>query len=572
MIFGAGAPSRPASSSRTPMQAFDVDDSQQGREIDESSVPNWRQVRCCVPYYFDAHSIQIPYLQGPVAASNANPYRSSPILSLLSYPFHILSSVFRFIFSILRIPIPHFPFLSLNFYRPIRPRRTASSGGGGPDRWVRELEEETGAVCIGSSRQAAQGITSGVAGPSTLTARASSAAVHDDARKFLPDFTLGSYEETLRLCQKEHRIGCIILVSEEHDDVAEFKRSTLTDPELIQILSENDFLVWGGDVRDLEAHTAGEKLQATTYPFVAFVALQPTRAVRPTASSSNASGATPTMTVLSRHQGATATTATALSTHLTNNLLPRVTPYLGRLRASKVALEHERALRQQQDQAFADSARRDTERILQKRAADQKEREERKKREEEERRVALAEEERQIAEAIQREKREAEQMQWRRYLRRALVKDTEAEDAKLRIAIRLPNGTRVIRRFGEEETLTVLYTFVDAQFLPEGMRREDDPKFSPPSSLAGAGNLEERVSQVMKQQGLWDFKLVNAYPRKEIPWAVGVRLGEVESLRGGGAQLVVEMDVKQNGNGKGKGKADEAEVDGDGYDTESDEE
>lgn len=40
----------------------------------------------------------------------------------------------------------------------------------------------------------------------------------------LPDFTLGSYDEALRTCQKEARIGCIILVSEEHDDVTEFKR------------------------------------------------------------------------------------------------------------------------------------------------------------------------------------------------------------------------------------------------------------------------------------------------------------------------------------------------------------
>lgn len=64
-------------------------------------------------------------------------------------------------------------------------------------------------------------MASGVAGPSTLTARGSG---EDDGRKYLPDFSLGTYENTLRRCQKEAKIGCIVLVSEEHDDDAEFKR------------------------------------------------------------------------------------------------------------------------------------------------------------------------------------------------------------------------------------------------------------------------------------------------------------------------------------------------------------
>jgi FAS-associated factor 2 len=86
------------------------------------------------------------------------------------------------------------------------------------------LEEETGAVCISRARSiAASSTATDVAGPSNLTSRAGSGAV-DETRKVLPDFILGSYEEFLRSCQKEVKIGCVILVSEEHDDVAEFKR------------------------------------------------------------------------------------------------------------------------------------------------------------------------------------------------------------------------------------------------------------------------------------------------------------------------------------------------------------
>ena len=65
-------------------------------------------------------------------------------------------------------------------------------------RWIMSLEEETGAV--------------------------SSA----DESKVLPDFFDGTYEEVLDACQKEGKIACVILVSAEHDDVAEFKRSAIS--------------------------------------------------------------------------------------------------------------------------------------------------------------------------------------------------------------------------------------------------------------------------------------------------------------------------------------------------------
>jgi FAS-associated factor 2 len=148
-----------------------------------------------------------------------------PFLSVLAFPLHIISNIFRFIFGVLRIPVPQLRFSALNFYRPL-PRRPVSSGG--PDRWVRELEEETGAVCIGRSnipKAVSSSTATNGAGPSSLTARP---RAFGEDRKLLPDFTLGSYDEALRICQKEVRIGCIILVSEEHDDVTEFKRYVLS--------------------------------------------------------------------------------------------------------------------------------------------------------------------------------------------------------------------------------------------------------------------------------------------------------------------------------------------------------
>lgn len=124
--------------------------------------------------------------------------------------------------------------------------------------------------------------------------------IGEDGRKLLPDFLLGSYEDLLKICERDAKIGCVILVSEEHDNVKEFKRSvqsfffasfsfpsllpspfylssfnriliafiwmfettrsTLTDPTFVKLLHENEIVVWGGDVRDKDAWSGKQTL------------------------------------------------------------------------------------------------------------------------------------------------------------------------------------------------------------------------------------------------------------------------------------------------------------------------
>lgn len=62
------------------------------------------------------------------------------------------------------------------------------------------------------------------AGPSTARRHTYPPVAVEDNLRILPDFFDGSYEDVIDICRKEGRIACVILVSAEHDDDAEFKR------------------------------------------------------------------------------------------------------------------------------------------------------------------------------------------------------------------------------------------------------------------------------------------------------------------------------------------------------------
>lgn len=267
MIFENGVP---AATPRTPsprahIEEFDIDDSEQGLLGGARGAREFQRV-------------------GPSLAAgvpSVRPLRA--FLAILALPLRLLTSVLRFIFRILRIPFPQFvPFTWSNLqYRPLGPGSGAEARALDPraqaERWVRALEEETGAVCVGRARarraetgQASVASGADVAGPSGLKSRAATYGEEDGVTKFLPDFFLGSYEEFVRMCERNAKIGCVVLVSEEHDDVPEFMRyvllyvnlmhsltpagrSTLTDSTLLKVIQEEDIMVWGGDIRDREA-------------------------------------------------------------------------------------------------------------------------------------------------------------------------------------------------------------------------------------------------------------------------------------------------------------------------------
>ncbi|KAF7977538.1 hypothetical protein HWV62_16732 [Athelia sp. TMB] len=551
IIFDTAPTAGPSIAPRSPsprrrIEALEIDDSHQGALRDNRRARDGNRAR-------RSYGI-VRYLP---------PWPNS-FISALAFPLHLISSIFRFIFGVLRIPFPQIRFSGLNFYRPL------PSGPSDPrsvsDRWVRALEDETGAVCYSRAGATTNGASSATdAGPSTLTTRAGAGTngeSFDEGVKKLPDFTLGSYEDILRIAQRENRIACVVLVSEEHDDVAEFKRSTLTNTAFVQLLHDNNIIVWGGDVRDKDAWSAAQKLQATTYPFVAFLALQPRRGSRAPSTSSSP----PTLTVLSRHQGRSVpatgpTSAETLSNHLSGQLLPRVTPFLDRLRNAARERERDRFLREEQDRAFQDTARRDRERIEAKIAQSEREKLEEVKRAEEARQA----EERREQERLESERLAAIRMEWRRWARRSLVKPETAKGipGAIRLAIRLPGAEgRTIRQFAPSDSLTALYAYVDSQLIPSDLPASADPSTPPTGTPIDEDGLANQSGGAVEW---WGFRLFLAYPRKELAWKSQVCLGEITELKGG-TQIVVE----RGGSHVSSRATSPTGGDDDEYDTESD--
>ncbi|KAF6743972.1 hypothetical protein DFP72DRAFT_1079270 [Ephemerocybe angulata] len=583
MIFGGGPTPTPAPVPVTPstpaiMEEFEIDDS----EVDLGGPGTPRPT--------PGHTASLPTLL------------LRPLLSLLSLPLTLLSSLLRLLLTALRIPLPRALLTNYTPFRGLTFLRFASSAnrngarthprnarGGGAERWVRELEEETGAVCLGRAglgSSSALQTTSTSEGGSSLTNRAGNAVdgmdfgdEEEGGRRMLPDFALCGYEEALRIAQREARIACIVLVSEEHDDVAEFKRTTLTSPTFLRTLHTNNILTWGGDVSSPEAHSAAQKLHATTFPFLAFLALQPPRTPRSHTPSHTPSNSTPPqLTVLSRHAGPSTpssgpTSAHTLTTHLTTTLLPRITPFLHTIHAQQRTRALERAMREEQDRAFALGAQRDRDRLTQKaleaETARLQQQQEAEAREEAERRRQREEEEE--------VRRAEERMAWRRWTRRSFAQaDANGGGKALRLAIRLPTGQRLVHTFAGDADLTDLYAYIDAQFIPASLPSSEDPS-SPPTSVSSPSStpkaiLETYIASAQSASAYWGFTVASSFPRVEIPWEKGVELAGVKALEGGG-QVVVEVlnsgrsSPRASLDGKGKEKE---EGDDDGYDTEED--
>ncbi|OCF42961.1 hypothetical protein I317_03182 [Kwoniella heveanensis CBS 569] len=329
----------------------------------------------------------------------------------------------------------------------------------------------------------------------------------------LPDFYIGPYREFVQSLRTEGKLGLIVLVSGEHEDDEEFKRDVLADLELVRTLKEKEVVVWAADMSSREGYQVSQTLLTTTYPSLTFLSLLPVP-----------NSSTPKLTILSTLSGppSTSTSVTSIIQSLTTTILPRVTPFLNRLKRERLSLEEARHLRAEQDRAFREAERRDREKL------------EQQKKKEELERLQKARAERELKE---KETYEQNRKIWRRYARKHLLPQTEGSSGRtntgksVKIAIRTPfSSERHIRSFNltpPNNTSTIpLFVYVETLLIPASDSPSTDPD-QPPEGF----------------EPKWDFQLVTTYPKKVIePTDIG---GEAywDVIKNSGGTLFAEKKV-----------------------------
>ncbi|KAI9199354.1 thioredoxin-like protein [Polychytrium aggregatum] len=246
-----------------------------------------------------------------------------------------------------------------------------------------------------------------------------------------PPFFQGTYTQALETAKRELRYLLVLLHSEEHDDTEAFNRQVLSSDVMTEFLTSRRFIFWAGDIRESEAFQVSNVLSATTYPFLALIALQGTQ-----------------MVVVDRVEGLTTSDEII---RILERHLGRLDAQLAAARMERERREQSRSIRAHQDSAYEASLRAD------------REKEQRAREERERQRRELEEQEREA-----RRKQEMIEEKRRRIqtLRENFPSEPEGSGRDVaKISMRLPNGERLIRRFLPTDKVQLLYDFVSIQNL-----------------------------------------------------------------------------------------------------------
>lgn len=305
-------------------------------------------------------------------------------------------------------------------------------------------------------------------------------------------FLENGYNMSLEKAHKELKFLLVVLVAPEHDDTNDWVRGTLLSQEVVQFInnSQNELLVWGGNVQDSEAYQVANSLRCTKFPFASAIVHTPD--VSSTA-----------MSVVGRIAGNTT------PSEFLDKLRTAVTQNKGALdgiRATRAEQQASRSIREQQDSAYERSLAIDRERARQRREAEAAR--QRAEQEEAERKAAN-------------EKRTRDAQQWKRWRAQLFPDEPDAQtkDA-VRISVRLPSGERVVRRFAPNDGMEELYAYVECYDV-----------------LQEARNATEEFSKPEGFEHQYGFRLVSPMPRTVYEVGDG---GSIREKVGRGGNLLVE--------------------------------
>lgn len=240
-----------------------------------------------------------------------------------------------------------------------------------------------------------------------------------------PSFFQGSYSQALSHAKTELKFLLVYLHCADHQDTPFFCRSILSDPSLLDYINTS-MVFWGCSVTSPEGYRVSQAMRENSYPFLALVVLRDGR-----------------MTVVGRLEELIP--APDLTARL-QGLVRENEAHLVVARAERQERELTAALRLQQDEDYQMSLRADQEKERRKQAeraeAQRKEQEEREKQEDQQR---------------ERDNIRRQKVEW---VDRVPKEPEEGTEGVVHIVVKLPQGTRLERRFLKTDSLSSLYYYI----------------------------------------------------------------------------------------------------------------
>ncbi|EPY51362.1 UBA/UAS domain-containing protein Ucp10 [Schizosaccharomyces cryophilus OY26] len=277
-------------------------------------------------------------------------------------------------------------------------------------------------------------------------------------------FTEGGYMEALARTKRSFGVALLFFTSTKSDDMEDFSKKVLMDEEVKGFLSRRNILCWVGDVCEDEAFQGSRQFNCTKFPSAVLIMYSPQLSE---------------LVVAAHLHGPM--DSTLLQNTLTN-ALARHLPSLERFRTERESRESTRELRRQQDDAYQASLARDRER--QKQAKEERERKQ-KEQEEKERMLKLS-------------------LQYRSWLAVSIPSEPQPNTQAARLSIRLPDGTRVIRRFEKDCLVKSIYEFVDSLLFAKEEPEVYEQAMSSSAVLAPPENYQHK----------FHFSLYSSLPRE----------------------------------------------------------
>lgn len=247
-----------------------------------------------------------------------------------------------------------------------------------------------------------------------------------------PQFHTGSYVQALAQAKRELKFLLIFLHSPGDPESEEFCQSILTHPVVISYINRNNNLIfWSCSCRTYEGYKVSQALREASHtPLIALIVQKEEGLMR-----------------LVRRFQVNRTSVERFVSQVEQGICENES-FIRIAREEREARAMNQEIRRQQDQDYQQSLEAD-------RAKERQKAEERRKREEEERAKQQA------IHAITR--RKEQMMALRTQLRDSLPPEPDpaaADDQQVKILIKLPDGTRLERRFTRDQSIRQLYQFV----------------------------------------------------------------------------------------------------------------